>query len=338
MKTITLVEPFRLQLSDTVPPTDLKPHEALVKVHRVGICGTDLHAFKGLQNFFSFPRILGHELAVEVLKVGSGARTYGISVGDFAAVNPYFSDGTCIACRQGKSNCCTNMQVIGVHSDGGMREQIVIPLANLYKANLNLNQLAQVEMLAIGAHAVRRARLEANENVLVVGAGPIGLGTAAFASLAAKQVFVVDVSAKRLSFVKALGFKSIDAKSDVTASLKEALEGDLPTAVFDATGNAKAMMSSVNYVAHGGQIIFVGHTKDELSFSNPSLHSRELSIHCSRNATHEDFETVIEALESGKIDVEAWITHRASPEELVEQFESWTKPETGVIKGILEFA
>ncbi len=338
MKTITLVEPFQLQLTDTSPPTDIKSHEALVKVHKVGICGTDLHAFKGLQNFFSFPRILGHELAVEVLKVGNEADTYGISVGDFAAVNPYFSDGSCIACRRGKSNCCTNMQVIGVHIDGGMREQIVMPLANLYKANLNVNQLAQVEMLAIGAHAVRRARLEANENVVVVGAGPIGLGTAAFAKLTAKQVFMIDVSEERLNFVESLGFTSLNAKTDVAASLKEALAGDLPSTVFDATGNAKAMMSAINYVSHGGQIIFVGHTKDELSFSNPSLHSRELSIHCSRNATHEDFKTVIEALESGKIDVEAWITHRASPEDLVKQFESWTRAETGVIKGILEFA
>lgn len=339
MKTVTLIEPFKLELSKSSLPTELGADEALVKVHKVGICGTDLHAFAGLQNFFSYPRILGHELAVEVIELGAATSTSDIKVGDYAAVNPYFHDGICSACKRGKTNCCVNMKVIGVHEDGGMREQFIIPVTNLYKADLSVSQLAQVEMLAVGAHAVRRSKIEADETVVVIGAGPIGLGTAAFAGLAAKRVLMIDISPERLAFVEKLGLAEvIDGKEDVATILQEKLKGEMPTTVFDATGNANSMVNAVNYISHGGQLILVGHTKGDLLFNNPAIHSRELSIICSRNATIQDFKTVVEALQSGKIDVEKWITHRASPEELVRDFESWTKPETGVVKGLLEFS
>ncbi|MEM6427891.1 MAG: zinc-binding alcohol dehydrogenase family protein [Deinococcota bacterium] len=341
MKTISLIEPFKLELSDRNAPqaSDLAANDALVKVHRVGICGTDLHAFQGHQNFFSYPRILGHELAVEVVALGKNAAQIGIDIGDYAAVNPYLVTGTCSACDRGKPNCCVNLQVLGVHIDGGMREQFVVSAANLYKADLSLEELAQVEMLAIGAHAVQRARLTEEDTVLVVGAGPIGLGTTAFAAQTAAQVLVLDVSEVRLEFVTKLGLaKTIHGQDDVISILTRELAGDLPTVVFDATGNAAAMRASANYVAHGGQLVFVGHTKGDISLYNPTIHSKELSIHCSRNATPDDFATVINALTTKAVDVRPWITHRASPEALVTQFESWTKPETGVIKGLLTFS
>ena len=336
MKTLILDEPFNLSLADTPFPAAPQAGDALVKVHKVGICGSDLHAFKGEQNFFEYPRILGHELAVEIVQLGSPLAE--LNVGDICAVNPYLNDGTCIACRRGKTNCCQNMRVLGVHQDGGMREHFLVPATHLYKADLSVDELAQVEMLAVGAHAVRRARLDKQENVLVIGAGPIGLGTAAFARLEANKVVMLDVSETRLEFVRKLGLaEAINTRTDVISELKERFSGDLPTTVFDATGSAGSMVNAVTYCAHGGQLILVGHTKNELAFHNPSIHARELSLHCSRNATEEDFKRVITTLEQKQIEVEAWITHRASPEELVQNFASWTKPETGVLKGLLEF-
>lgn len=340
MKTIVLSKPHQFDLLDTAKPEGLAADQALVKIHRVGICGTDLHAFLGSQSFFSYPRILGHELGVEVVALGAEAQKGSINVGDSCAVLPYFSDGTCVACRNGKSNCCVNMQVLGVHTDGGMREYITIPANLLLKAeSLSLDYLAQVEMLAIGAHAVRRAQLRADETVLVIGTGPIGLGTIAAAKGKTKRIIALDISPKRLEFVASQGLaETLPIEGDIAASLSNLLDGDLPTAVFDATGNAKSMMNTPNLVAHGGRIIFVGHTKQDLSFHNPTIHSKELSLLMSRNATREDFLNVIETLEQRTFNLDAWITHRASPEELIEQFPSWLEPQTGVIKAMLEFA
>ena len=338
MKTVILNAPEQLRLIQTNEPDAPDADEAIVKVHRVGICGTDLHAFQGHQAFFDYPRILGHELGVEVVTPGTNAAQYGLKQGDRCAVIPYLHDGTCVACRRGKTNCCVNMQVLGVHIDGGMREYIRVPMSLLLKSDLPYEQLAQVEMLSIGAHAVRRAQLSNDENVLVIGAGPIGLGVIAFAKQQAKRVLALDISDSRLSFVNAQGLADvINGKDDVHARITELLGGDYPTAVFDATGNARSMMTAVDYCAHGAKLVYVGHTKGEISFMNPEIHKRELSILCSRNATKEDFLHVMRTLENKQLDITPWITHRASPETLINDFASYTNPETGVIKALLEF-
>ena len=337
MKTIVLTKPGRLELTDTQKPEGLAANEARVKVRRVGICGTDLHAYAGKQSFFSYPRVLGHELGVEIVALGAEGESYGLKPGDHCAVLPYLAGGTCTACRRGKSNCCENMQVLGVHVDGGMREFITVPLDLLLKADLPLDHLAQLEMLAIGAHAVRRAKLTADDTVLIVGAGPIGLGTIVAAKQKTKKIIALDTNQRRLEFVVKQGLAETVSAKDVISSLKNRLNGDLPTTVFDATGNANSMMQTPNLVAHGGQIIFVGHTKQTLSFDNPTIHSKELSLLTSRNATRQDFLTVVAMLEQKTFDLNAFITHRASPEQLVREFPSWLEPETGVIKAMLEF-
>jgi len=339
MKTIYLDKPYELRLTETDAPTKPgNPDEAIVKVQAVGICGTDLHAYKGNQSFMSYPRILGHELGVEVVAVGENAGRYGIAVGDRCAVMPYLSCGKCIACRRGKTNCCTQMQVLGVHVDGGMREWLALPMSTLRNVNaLPYEHLAQVEMLAIGAHAVRRARLEAGENVLVIGAGAIGLGTAAFAREAGARVILQEVNSQRLNFCRQWEMTDvIDGGQDVPEQLKSLLDGEMPTAVFDATGNPNSMMAAVNYVAHGGSLIYVGHVKGELTFSDPELHKRELTLYCSRNATSEDFMQVLETLEQKHLNPDTWLTHRASFESLVQDFPGWLDPNSGVIKAILQ--
>ena len=340
MKTVVLTKPRQLELTDTKEPGGLPANHALVKIHRVGICGTDLHAYLGDQAFFSYPRILGHELGVEIVALGAEGNAHNLAVGDTCAVLPYLSDGSCVACRRGKPNCCVATQVLGVHIDGGMREFISVPLDLLIKSDaLALDQLAQVEMLAVGAHAVRRAQLEPDETVLVVGAGPIGLGTLVAAGQRAKRVVALDVSQQRLEFVAQQGLaETVASEGDVVASLKDVLAGDLPTAVFDATGSAGSMMKTPDYAAHGGRIVFVGHTKESLSFDNPTLHSKELSLLTSRNATREDFTRVMASLEQKTFDLAAWITHRATPESLVRAFPTLLEPDTGVIKAMLEFA
>jgi 2-desacetyl-2-hydroxyethyl bacteriochlorophyllide A dehydrogenase len=340
VKTIILEEPGLLRLTDTESPAEPAPGEALVRVHRVGICGSDLHAFAGRQNFLTYPRILGHELGVEIVAIGPTEDNLDLTVGDRCAVEPYLNDGLCIACRRGKYNCCTDMKVLGVQTDGGMRELITVPLEKLHKSEtLALDQLALVEMLSIGAHAVRRAQVEPEENVLVIGAGPIGLSVVQFARVSGANVIVMDISDRRLEFCRqhsGAGFY-IDAKDDPAPQLQAFLSGGLPTAVFDATGSANSMMKAFSYVAHSGRLIFVGHVGEDITFHDPDFHSREMTLMASRNATSQDFLWVIKMLEEGKIDLAPWITHRVSPEQIIVEFPSWLDPRSGVLKAMLEF-
>jgi 2-desacetyl-2-hydroxyethyl bacteriochlorophyllide A dehydrogenase len=340
MKTIILEEPGAFQLTETNLPGQPGPGEALLRVRRVGICGTDLHAFRGRQPFFTYPRILGHELAVEILALGPAEAELGLKVRDICCVEPYLNCGHCIACRQGKTNCCASLQTLGVHTDGGMREQVILPANKLHLAkDAPLDQLAIVEMLCIGAHAVRRAAPGPEEWALVIGVGPIGLSTAQFAKIAGANVIAMDISEQRLDFCRReLGIEqTVNAAADPLPQLEKITGGDLPTLVFDATGNATSMMSAFNYVAHGGKLVFVGLVQDNITFHDPYFHSHELTILSSRNATAQDFAWVIENLQAAAINLSPWITHRASPEALVQEFPDWLRPETGVIKAMLAF-
>lgn len=338
MKTIVLETPGQFTVTETDAPVAPGPGEALVRVRRVGICGTDLHAFRGQQPFFTYPRILGHELGVEVVALGEGVSN--LRVGDRCAVEPYLNCGTCVACRRGKSNCCTSMNVIGVHSDGGMRELICVPAPKLHPSNsLSLEHLALVEMLCIGAHAVWRAAMTAGDTALVVGLGPIGLTVAAFAKLAGVEVIAMDINPDRLSFAREnLNLThTVDARVEVLPQLQALTHNDLPLHVFEVTGNQKAMEQSFSYVAHGGQLIFVGLVKADLSFHDPWFHSHEMTLLSSRNATAADFRYVIETLEAGQINLAPWITHRVPAGEIVAAFPTWLDPASGTIKAMLDF-
>ncbi|MEP7290935.1 MAG: zinc-binding alcohol dehydrogenase family protein [Chloroflexota bacterium] len=340
MKTIILNKPGQLELIETVLPPRPGLNVVQARVRRVGICGTDLHAFRGVQPFFSYPRILGHELALEVLEIGASEVEHNLNIGDLCCLRPYLNCGMCGACLRGYGNCCVRMQVLGVHLDGGMSEVINIPIDKLHKsAALSEEELALVEMLSIGCHAVRRAQVVPGETVMVIGMGPIGLGVALFAHLAGARVIAADISDARLAFAaRQQGIEhTIDAKLDMLEQVNAILPHDLPTVIFDATGSAQSMMKSLGYTAHGGRVVFAGLVQGDLTFSDPEFHRRELSLLASRNATAEDFRQVISVLEAGRVDVRSWITHQVSPEQLVVDFASWLDPKQGVIKAMLHF-
>lgn len=341
MQTIILDQPGAFRLTSTPPPQAPGPGEAIVRVHRVGICGTDLHAFRGTQPFFSYPRILGHELGVEVLALDPAAPQGAVGVGDRCSVEPYLNCGICGACRRGRQNCCTRLQVLGVHIDGGMRECISVPIAKLHRsASLSYEQLALVETLAIGAHAVQRAQIEPGEWALVIGAGPIGLATMQFASLAGARVIALDVNADRLAFCRARGLaeQTIDGRGDVLAALQELTGSELATAVFDATGNLASMARAFEYVAHAGRLTFVGLAQGDVTFHDPAFHRREITLLASRNALPADFTRIIGQIEAGAIDTQPWITHQANPTTMLESFAGWLRPEAGVVKAMLLMA
>lgn len=336
MKTIVLESPGKLVLTDTRPPPLPEPGEALVGVRRVGICGTDLHAYRGRQPFFTYPRILGHELGVEVLAVGASVTT--VKPGDLCAVEPYLNCGTCLACRRGRSNCCAALRVIGVHIDGGLREQIAVPACKLHRsARLTLEQLSLVETLTIGCHAVARAAPRPDEHCLIIGAGPIGLATLEFVRVAGARPIVLDLSEDRRAFCRnIMRVPAVLEPSDrLDVQLRDHAGGDLPEVVFDATGSSASMSAAFDLVAPGGRLIFVGLTGDEVRFRHAAFHKVEGTLLCSRNALPADFVHVIELIERGTLDTHRWITHRPSFSELPDVFPSLTQVETGVIKAIV---
>ena len=343
MRTIVLDQPRQLSVVDRPVPRGPGPGEALVRVHRIGICGTDLHAYQGNQPFFTYPRVLGHELGVEVVEVAAGA--HGIRAGDRCAVEPYLSCGTCIACRSGKTNCCVRLQVLGVHADGGMCELIALPVRALHRSEaLALDQLALVEPLCVAAHAVARAGVEAGECVLVIGAGPIGLSVVQFASLAGAKVFVMDVNRHRLEFARErFQVEDVIEAGDIAAGeagidqVRALTDGDLPAVVFDATGNQQSMTAAFDLPAHGGRLVLVGLFQGDVTFHDPTAHRRELTLLCSRNALASDFRRVIGLIESGRVDISQWISHRVPfGEGVVDGFPQWLDPRSRFIKAVID--
>ncbi|KIL41483.1 alcohol dehydrogenase [Gordoniibacillus kamchatkensis] len=336
MKGIVCEQVDKLKLIE-LPEPPYAAGEAIVRIRRIGICGTDLHAYKGNQPFFTYPRVLGHELAGTVERIGPNDA--GLREGDQVSIIPYMHCGSCIACRNGKTNCCTGMKVLGVHIDGGMRERISVPVTHLIKTDgLTLDQTAVLEPLAIGAHAVRRSGVQIGETALVIGGGPIGLGVMAFAKYACARVIAMDINDERLAFSKswANADYTVNALQNAKEQLAAITGGDFPTVVFDATGNAKSMENSFELTAHGGKLVYVGLVKGDITFHDPEFHKRELTLMSSRNATREDFDHVMEAVGNGDIDVQRYITHRSSFEDMIGKFDSWMRPESKVIKAIVE--
>lgn len=335
MKQIILTNPGSFAV-EAYEPSDPGPGEVQVRVHRIGVCGTDIHAFHGRQPFFEYPRVLGHELGVEVVACGEGVES--LKPGDRCAVEPYLNCGHCHACREGKSNCCEELKVFGVHIDGGMRPQVNLPAEKCHKSSqLDYEQLALVETLCIGAHAVERARLEEADRILVLGAGPIGLGVLQLAGLSRAALVVGDVDADRLAFCR----NHFDLRGglnpleDNFESELEVLLGGPPTVIFDATGNAKSMESTFEWIGAGGRIVFVSLVKGTIGFADPNFHKREIELRSSRNALPGNFRQVIGSMETGDIQTEPWISKRLPLEAVLDSFESEIQA-PGVIKVILE--
>lgn len=336
MNALVCTEPGKFEYTDISEPQKKAGH-AIVKIRSICICGTDLHAFEGTQPFFNYPRILGHELSGELIDFDGAP---GFQRGEAVTFLPYLNCGNCIACRSGKTNCCSNLLVCGVHIDGGMVDYYSIPSRLLVHSNgLDLTDLAMVEPMAIGAHGIRRADVQPGEFVLVIGAGPIGLATMEFAKLKGAEVIVLDLSPHRLEFCKnILGIKHIinGRDTDVVAQLSDITQGNMPTVVVDASGNRKAIHNGFNYLAHGGRFILIGIQKEEIMFSHPEFHKKEATLMSSRNATRDDFEYVIQNMVNGNVNPRSFITNRVKFKDAAAGFSDWMDPSNHVIKVIVE--
>lgn len=335
MKAVVCHLPGHLSFEERPKPGFVPEGMVLVDVRYVGICGTDYHIFEGKHPFLQYPRIMGHEASGSVVSVGEGVT---LAMGEPVIINPYIACGKCIACRQNKPNCCTSISVIGIHADGAMCEQIIIPARNLYPADgLSLRDAATVEFLAIGAHAVRRSLARSGSRTLVIGAGPIGIGTALFARIAGHHVSLLDADDERLAFAAdELGFAStIPASAITTETLATLSDKEGFDTVFDATGNAGSIQTAFNYVAHGGALVLVSVVKDVISFSDPEFHKREMMLIGSRNANWEDFVHVVTSIKSGLVPIDKLVTHETDIADVPEVLSRWSREKSGLIKAVV---
>ena len=337
MKALVCQKPGELLLGERSDPKPA-PGDVLVKVRRVGICGTDYHIYEGSHPFLEYPRVMGHELAVEVVEAPRGSP---LTPGTLAIVNPYISCGECVACRKGRPNCCTRIAVLGVHRDGGMAEYLTLPERNLYPAgDLSADEAASVEFLAIGAHGVSRAGDIAGARTLIVGAGPIGIGAAIFASLAGASVTVMDRDGDRLvEAARVTGIAShIVANSETAAAVAAATGGDGFDVVIDATGSRVSIEAGFAHVAHAGRYVLLSVVRENVTFADPEFHKREMTLFGSRNAVRADFERVIAAMRAGHVPIAKLLTHRTTLSGAVADLPLWARHKSGLIKALVEVA
>jgi len=331
MKAMSCAAPGRLEIIEVDPPAN-RSGWVRVAVRHIGICGTDYHIFEGNFPFFEYPRIIGHELSGVVTDANGVS---GFAAGDPVVINPYLTCGECPACLEGKTNCCESMKVIGVHADGGMAEEIVMPAANLYKADgISLRDAAMVEFLAIGAHAVQRTGVKRDSRALVVGSGPIGLGVAFFAKIAGADVTVVDAAPDKIEATRALGFRTFTV-ADTEGDAFNAVKRTGFDSVFDATGSIRAMNASIFHARNGGDYTLVGVIKGDLVFPDSEVHRRELTIRAARNAQKRDFDHVIDSIRKGLVPTDLLATHVTDFDGVPANMTAWAHSREGLIKAIV---
>ena len=303
MKAIVISKPNEIEIRE-VPMPEVKEGEALLKVKYVGICGADLASYTGNQPFTTYPRIPGHEFSAEIVEIPENDK--GLKAGDIVTCNPYFNCTECYSCQRGFVNCCTDNQTMGVQRDGAFCEYIAMPVERIYKGKgLSAKELALIEPFSISQHAVSRAQIKDTDNVLVIGAGPIGL----FALLAAKQkckkIAVADILDNRLKLAEEYGADAV--VNTKTQSLEEFTRdftnGNGFDVCIEACGAPETFLGCIDSAAFAANIILIGNGKRETSFVHSVLLKKELNVHGSRNALKDDFINNIDLVASGKADV-----------------------------------
>jgi 2-desacetyl-2-hydroxyethyl bacteriochlorophyllide A dehydrogenase len=316
MKAILIHAPNDISIQEVSNP-ERKPNEVIIKVRGMGICGSDIAAYKGINPLVTYPRIIGHEIAGEVLEAPSGETE--IMPGDRVVIEPYVYCGQCYPCMNQRTNCCENLAVRGVHVDGGMSELCVHPRHLIHKvpADVSWKHLAMVEPLTISVHAVQRARLAKGEHLVVTGSGPIGLLAAQYALVIGAVPIVVDPIDERLAFARLLGIShGINPdKENAVERIKEITGGRMAEAVVEASGSDAAIRSSIDYAAYSGRIALVGWPKGEVSLMTAMFTKKELDVMGSRNSVR-TFPESIDLIAGNKIDVASLVTRTVSFEEV----------------------
>ena len=322
MKAIVIPKPFEIEIRE-VPMPRVKEGEALLRVRCVGICGADVASYTGNQPFTTYPRIPGHEFSAQIVQIPENDK--GLKPGDLVTCNPYFNCGTCYSCCRGLVNCCTDNQTMGVQRDGAFCEYVAMPVDRIYPGmGLSAEELALIEPFSISRHAVSRAKIKPTDNVLIVGAGPIGL----FALLAAKQmagrVAVADILTNRLDLATDYGADGVvnTKEEDLTAFTERFTQGNGFDVCIEACGAPETFLACIDQAAFGANVILIGNGKRETSFVHSVILKKELNIFGSRNGLKQDFVDNIETVAAGKVDAGKMVSGIYPMDRAIEAFEA----------------
>ncbi len=337
MKVIHINKPGEIKIIEREMPVP-KKGEALLKIKYCGICGADVATFTGNQPFASYPRIPGHEFSAEIVKIEDNI--LGLEKGMVVTANPYFNCGKCYSCQRGKVNCCESNETMGVQRDGSFAEYITMPIERIYKGHgLTAKQLALVEPFTISYHAVNRGNIQKGHNVLVFGAGPIGILAMISAKLKGANVFVVDILEERLQKALSMGADGIinATKDDIKSLVDKITNSQGMDVCIEATGNPETFIGSIESLAYGSQIILIGNGKRETTFNHSVLLKKEVNLYGSRNSLKKDFEELIGFMATKEVVIDNIITHIFDLDQALDGFKGLTHNDGSMLKVLIKF-
>lgn len=334
MKALSLLGAGQACITE-LPEPNRKEGELLLRVDMVGLCGTDLNSFRGRNPLVTYPRVLGHEVGATVL-IGNG----DIPEGTRVSVSPYTACGTCPSCRRGRENACRNNQTLGVQRDGAITERIAVPAQKVYPSQLPVRELALVEPLTVGFHAVSRGRVTAADTIVVFGCGGVGLGAIAGCAFAGARTIAVDVDDSKLEVARLAGATDLihSQRDDVRATLRELTGGDGPDVVIEAVGLPETFRLAVEEVAYTGRVVYIGYAKEPVAYETKLFVQKELDVLGSRNALPADFANVIRMLEAGTFPVEHAISAVACLDEAPGMLAAWSNNPGSFTKIMIDMA
>jgi threonine dehydrogenase-like Zn-dependent dehydrogenase len=323
VKALVIQEPGRASI-EQVPEPVMKPGEALLKVRRIGLCGSDLNSFRGKNPMVSFPRIPGHEVAATIVQLSEPHPHF--TAGMDVTLSPYTSCGECAACRSGRVNSCRFNQTLGVQRDGAMTEYISVPVEKLYPAQLNLEELCMVEPLTVGFHAVARARVTADDTVAIFGCGGVGLGAVAASAFRGARTIAIDVDDRKLAIARRAGATDTihSQRTSLQTELRALTDGHGPSVMIEAVGTPETFRAAVEEVAFTGRVVYIGYAKEPVTYETKFFVQKELDIMGSRNALPENFREVIQMLEKHQFPMDEAISSIVPLEQAPEILKAWS--------------
>lgn len=339
MKSIVINKPGDVSIIEMEKPIP-KKGEALLKLLYGGVCGSDLGSYRGTFAYVSYPRIPGHEFSAEIIEIEENDK--GLEPGMIVTCNPYFNCTECYSCKRGLVNCCTTNQTMGVQREGAFSEYITMPIERIYDGKgLPPKTLALIEPFCISYHGVSRADVQMGDKVLVIGAGTIGVLAAVAAKAKGAEVYISDVSEKKLEFaVKEFGLagsilnespESFEEKVDMIT------DGNGFDVAIEAVGLPSTFQNCIDAAAFGGKVVLIGVGKKNLDFNFTMIQKKELNIFGSRNALKKDFIELIDLIKEGKVDLEKIVTNTYQMEDAKRAFKEFDENAASMLKVVIEF-